>query len=120
MKLQYLVLGFKPLRVKFFYEEKGREGEFYIDFSREAKNANNMDDSLGVRGVAEIIQKDPDYADDLLQGLAEELKGFTFQSLLCPTCRREYDNPIEMEAIEKIGECLGCDSIRADAQEASL
>ena len=74
MKLNYLVLGFEPLRVKFFYEEKGRDGEFYIDFSREAKDANNMTDKLGVRGVANLIGKDPDYANDLLQGLAEELK----------------------------------------------
>lgn len=78
MKLNYLVLSSNPLRIKCFYEgdeENKRYGEFYIvQTRRDAKDANNMTDKLGVRGELEIQAKDPDYGIDLLQGFAQALE----------------------------------------------
>lgn len=37
--------------------------------------------------------------------------------LPCNTCRRIYIHPIEVEHIERTGECLGCDSIRGEGLE---
>ena len=73
MKLSYLVLGSNPLRVKFFYNDAGRYGEFYMEFTRETLNANNPEDEIGVRGHAVVDWKRKEYANDLVQGLAEAL-----------------------------------------------
>lgn len=82
MKLNYLVISSEPeVKVKFFYEgeydkekqEYKQYGEFYINFTRESKDANNKTDKLGVRGHAELLQKDPDYAEDLIKVISEEL-----------------------------------------------
>jgi len=32
----------------------------------------------------------------------------------CPTCGRVYTDKMEIEFIGKVGECTGCDSIRAE------
>lgn len=77
MKLGYVVLSSDPLRIKCFYEgdeENKRYGEFYIiQNRRDARDANNMTDKLGVRGELEIVVKDDDYAFDLVQGFAEAM-----------------------------------------------
>lgn len=79
MKLGYVVLGSDPLRIKCFYEvgegDDKRYGEFYINQTRrDAKDANNMTDKLGVRGELEITSKDKDYGIDLVQGFAEAMQ----------------------------------------------
>ena len=80
MKFKYIILGKNLIKAtngfihddlaaavdeswtiyKAFYEEKNRYGELYIN--------------IGNKGSLEIAFKDPNYAHDLLQGLAEELK----------------------------------------------
>lgn len=75
MKLNYVVISSDPLRIKCFYEEGEKYGEFYlVQTRRDSKDANNPTDKLGVRGELEIVAKDKDYGIDLLQGLAEALQ----------------------------------------------
>jgi hypothetical protein len=33
---------------------------------------------------------------------------------ICPTCREVKIDPADIEAIEEIGECLGCNHLRTD------
>jgi len=35
-------------------------------------------------------------------------------SATCPTCKRELTDPLDIEAVEKLGECLDCDHIRGE------
>lgn len=74
MKLDYQVISSEPLLIKFFYQEGEKYGEFYLRQTvREAKDANNPTDKIGVRGTMMLEMKDPDYAIDLLQALAKTL-----------------------------------------------
>ena len=75
MKLNYIVISSNPLKIKFFYEDKKRYGEFYINQTRvHFKDANNPIDKLGITGEFELVGKDKDYGIDLLQGFAEALQ----------------------------------------------
>jgi len=33
---------------------------------------------------------------------------------ICPVCGKNKNNSCDIEAIKKLGECLGCDHVRAD------
>ena len=76
MRMTYQVISKSPeVILKFFYEPKDGYGEFYIRLTRCSKDANLPESPIGVHGSAEVQMKDPDYAKDLLQGLAKVLKG---------------------------------------------
>lgn len=75
MKLNYQVISSNPLKIKFFYEQEEKYGEFYINqLKRDAKDANNPTDKLGIRGEVEIVAKDKDYALDLSEAFAEAME----------------------------------------------
>ncbi len=35
----------------------------------------------------------------------------------CPNCHKRYNDPANMEAIDRIGECLNCDHVRGETLE---
>jgi hypothetical protein len=46
------------------------------------------------------------------------LAGFEEEKVICPVCKQEFKDAINIEAIENLGMCLSCDHIRSDADEA--
>ena len=65
MKLTYIKVT--KHMYKFFYQEDGAYGEFYMTIF--------PDDKLApvASGTAELIKKDPEYAKSLLDGMSEAL-----------------------------------------------
>jgi hypothetical protein len=84
--------------IKFFYQEEGRYGEFFIELERLSKNMNNSESPLGVYGNAVLQAKDIDYAFPLLKGFAEALEFVK----ICESCGKKYN------ASNHIGQCDKC------------
>lgn len=38
-----------------------------------------------------------------------------FFDMLCPVCRLVYSHPLEVENIENLGQCLGCEKLESDS-----
>lgn len=105
MKLNYLKIT--DNRYKFFYEGKdGAYGEFYMEINPDKTNGGKT----AASGSAEIFMKDPDYAGVLTVAFMEAVRG----GVMCPTCKQFKSGEIDKEAIDKLGECAGCDHVRGE------
>lgn len=96
MKLNYLVISSSPLKIKFFYQDGEKYGEFYLEqTSRDARDANNPNDKLGIRGEMEIVRKDQDYALDLTEMFGQAM-GLNFNLMAgctcTPVCKQDETN----------------------------
>jgi hypothetical protein len=100
MKLTYEVQSSKegkPL-IKFFYQEEGRYGEFFIEFERLSREISNLESPVGVYGNATLQAKDRDYAFPLLKGFAEALEFVK----ICESCGKKYSFS------NHVGQCDPC------------
>jgi len=100
MKLTYQTLSTKDGKpvIKFFYQEDGRYGEFYLEFERVTKDASNLESPIGVFGEAVFEAKDRDYAFPLLKGFAEALEFVK----VCEHCGKKYN------VSNHVGQCDPC------------
>ena len=72
------------------------------------------------------------YAYTLLSNLSDKSKGRIAKILIdlpeadplpethkCPVCKKDITEPIQVEFLEGMGVCLGCDTLKGDTNESN-